>query len=76
MEAGKKRVGELNARFADWYYVISDDVYQKIHLSRDQIVKKKGAEVPAGDQPGNPADKPLSPLGEFEELQQEGPSGP
>ena len=24
---GKKRVGELNARFADWYYVISDEVY-------------------------------------------------
>ena len=38
---GKDRVKELNARFADWYYVISDDVYHKIHLSREQIVKKK-----------------------------------
>ena len=38
---GKKRVAELNERFADWYYVISDDVYRKIHLGHDAIVKKK-----------------------------------
>jgi hypothetical protein len=38
---GKKRVDELNARFADWYYVISDEVYRKIHLGRDELVKKK-----------------------------------
>ena len=38
---GKDHVKELNGRFADWYYVISDDVYRKIHLGRDQIVKKK-----------------------------------
>jgi hypothetical protein len=31
----------LNERFADWYYVISDDVYRKIHLSHDDLVKKK-----------------------------------
>ncbi|WP_425616277.1 DUF4340 domain-containing protein [Anatilimnocola sp. NA78] len=33
------RVAELNGRFADWYYVISEDVYKKIHLSRADIVK-------------------------------------
>ena len=38
---GKKRVGELNARFADWYYVISDEVFRKIHLGHDEIFKKK-----------------------------------
>jgi hypothetical protein len=38
---GKKRVADLNSRFADWYYVISDEVYQKIHLGRDQVVMKK-----------------------------------
>jgi hypothetical protein len=37
----KKHVAELNARFADWYYVISDDVYGKIHLGRDGIFQKK-----------------------------------
>jgi hypothetical protein len=39
--AGKKHVQELNSRFADWYYVISDDVYRKLHLSRKDVVKKK-----------------------------------
>ena len=38
---GKKHVQELNNRFADWYYVISDDVYRKIHVGREQVVKKK-----------------------------------
>jgi hypothetical protein len=36
----EQRVAELNARFADWYYVISEDVYKKIHLSRADIVKE------------------------------------
>ena len=34
------RVAELNARFADWYYVVSEDVYKKIHLVRSDIVKE------------------------------------
>jgi Domain of unknown function (DUF4340) len=34
------RVAELNGRFADWYYVVSEDVYKKIHLGRSDIVKE------------------------------------
>jgi len=49
LEEGKKKVDELNARFADWYYVIPDDVYQKIHLSFDQIVKEKEKEDEDGE---------------------------
>lgn len=41
LKKGEEHVQELNARFADWYYVISDEVYRKIHLSRQDIVKKK-----------------------------------
>jgi hypothetical protein len=41
--AGKKRVAELNERFGDWYYVISNDVYKQIHLGREDVIKKKGA---------------------------------
>jgi hypothetical protein len=41
IKAGQKHAGELNARFADWYYVISDSVYQKIHLGRKDIIQKK-----------------------------------
>jgi hypothetical protein len=47
---GKKHVADLNARFADWYYVISDEVYRKIHLGRDDLVKKKEPPKAQGDQ--------------------------
>ena len=51
--AGKKHVKELNDRFADWYYVISDDVYRKIHLTRADFVKKKEAKDKAKDAAGH-----------------------
>ncbi len=41
IDKAKKRVEELNARFADWYYVIDDQIYRKIKLDRSQIVIKK-----------------------------------
>ncbi len=34
------RVRELNARFADWYYVVSEDEYKKIRLSRGDLIKE------------------------------------
>lgn len=41
IEAAKQRVQELNARFGDWYYVIPNDVYQKIRLSRDDVITER-----------------------------------
>lgn len=41
VKAAKKKVRELNNRFADWYYVVSDKEYAKIHLGRADIVKAK-----------------------------------
>jgi hypothetical protein len=38
IEAGKKRAEELNARFGDWYYVIPNEVFKKIHLGREELV--------------------------------------
>lgn len=38
-KAGQK-VDELNARFADWYYIISEDEYKKIHLGRNDLIKE------------------------------------
>jgi len=66
IEDGQKRVKELNERFADWYYVISDSTYKKIHINRADLIKKKA--TPAGE--GNtPADfdalKALPPAGQF-----------
>ncbi len=40
VKAGQNRVKELNERFADWYYIISDATYHKIHLTRDEVIQK------------------------------------
>jgi hypothetical protein len=47
VKKGQEKVKELSSRFADWYYVVSDSTYHKIHLGRDEIVKKKTP--PAGE---------------------------
>ena len=41
VEAAQKRVRDLNARFADWYYVVSDAECAKIRLGRDAVIQKK-----------------------------------
>jgi hypothetical protein len=38
---GRKRAKDLNDRFADWFYIISEDSYKKLHLTRADVVKKK-----------------------------------
>jgi len=48
VKKGQDRVKELNDRFADWYFIISDDVYKKIHLGRKDIIKKKEVAMPEG----------------------------
>ncbi|MDA8746280.1 DUF4340 domain-containing protein [Rubripirellula amarantea] len=59
VEKAKERVAELNARFGDWYYVIPNDVFKKIHLDRDQIIK--AAELAEGE--GEAKDPNLSDFG-------------
>jgi hypothetical protein len=73
---GTKKVKELNGRFADWYYVISDEVYRKIHLGRDEIVTKKPKKEPekGKDAGGNPSGTP-TPIDQLEKLKGEGPAG-
>ena len=38
---GQELSDQLNARFADWYYVISSSSFDKIHLQRSDLVKTK-----------------------------------
>jgi hypothetical protein len=63
LEQGRKKAKELNDRFADWYYIISEDTYKKIRLSRSDIVKKKEkpqeekSKEGAEKQPAEKADK-------------------
>jgi hypothetical protein len=45
VQAAQKRVRELNGRFADWYYVVPDAEFTKIHLDRAAVVQKKSTET-------------------------------
>jgi hypothetical protein len=80
IEAGKKKVAALNERFGDWYYVISNDVYKKIHLSREDVIKKKEAaegEEPQGKQPdASAAGAPGSPIPGLPDLSEVGAGEP
>ena len=44
IKKGEDKAQELNARFAEWYYVVSEETYKKIHLNRDDVIKKKAPE--------------------------------
>lgn len=46
VKAAQKRVRELNGRFADWYYVVSDSEYAKIRLGRADVIQTKAADEP------------------------------
>lgn len=41
IEKGQKISDDLNERFAKWYYVISNDSFEKLHLKRKDLIKKK-----------------------------------
>lgn len=58
---GQERVKELNKRFADWYFVVSDDTYQKIRLRRGDVVTKAGAAATQPLAPANPNPPPVAP---------------
>ncbi|MFB3067937.1 MAG: hypothetical protein ACE1ZI_01590, partial [Acidobacteriota bacterium] len=41
MTVGQELSNQLNARFADWYYVISSSSFDKVHLKRSDLIKRK-----------------------------------
>jgi len=65
VQDGEKKAQELNARFADWYYVISDDMYKKIKVTRADIIK--GIDPLTGEK---------NTLEEFEQLKNSLPTPP
>lgn len=76
IKAGEEQKTKLNDRFADWYYVISDETYRKIKLNRADFVQVK---KPAGEEAGEHGDHahehdapPTGGLDEFNEIQKEG----
>ena len=61
LTAAEKRVQELNARFANWCFIIDEKVYNQIHLSQTDVIKEK-EESDLGDfrnlDPQNPGTPP------------------
>ena len=47
LEEAKSKAEELNRRFALWYYVIPGESYDKLALSREDLVKEKAADEEA-----------------------------
>ena len=41
ISSARQRVKEINENLAGWYYVISNDIYEKIRLERNSFVKSK-----------------------------------
>lgn len=54
VKAGQKRVRELNSRFADWYYVVSEAEYAKIRLGRAGVIQAKSTEEAPAVPPAEP----------------------
>ena len=51
VDAAKQRVRELNARFADWYYIIPESTYRDLQIKLDTLIQKESA----ASQPATPA---------------------
>lgn len=45
VQDGKKKAEELNRRFANWYYVISGDEYDRLALTRNDVTKDMESDI-------------------------------
>lgn len=61
----ENKVRELNARFAPWYYIISDDEFHRIHLGRTEVITERTG----GGSEGFGVDA-------LRDLEKDGPAGP
>ena len=53
IKKAKNKVAELNGRFADWYYVVSEEDYKKLKVSIAELIEpKKAPGAGAGSPPG------------------------
>lgn len=67
MKAGQEQVAKLNERFADWYYVIDAESFDKLHQNRADLIEEVEPESTEGEStpsPEKPEDKPAQPAAE------------
>ncbi len=62
IKKGKQHAKELNDRFADWFYFISEEDYNKVHLGRSDILKKKPVASADKNQPSPLGTVPTDPF--------------
>lgn len=60
LKKAKNKVAELNGRFADWYYVVSESDYKKLRVTITELIQPKtaggaGTGAPQGGFPGQGA---------------------
>src|SRR5690606_22109770 len=48
LDAARRRVRELNGRFAEWYYVIPESTYRNLRITLDDLIEEPDSE---GDSP-------------------------
>jgi len=58
MAVAKKRVAELNARFADWYYIVNDSEFKRLKIELADLITKKGVGLPTPPTSGLPGSVP------------------
>ena len=49
IQSGKQRVQELNLRFADWFFIIPDEVFKKLHVTGNDLIIQPGLSRPDPD---------------------------
>ena len=47
-KAAEEEVAKLNARFGDWYYVVAEDVYKKLQLTRTDAIRESQTSKESG----------------------------
>lgn len=57
LAVAKKKSAELNARFADWYYIVSDSEFKRLKIELSDLITAKGTSS-QGTPPGLPGGIP------------------
>lgn len=60
VQQAEEQVVELNRRFADWYYVISADVFNRMAMNRSDLVETKEVEA-TPEKPATPSPEATTP---------------
>jgi hypothetical protein len=72
IQNAKEQVAELNTRFGDWYYVVSEEQYEKIRLPLNALVRKKEASENDDASADSPPDDDGEGIEAFRSLQDQG----